>query len=432
MRQKITMIPALLISIAVIDLFAAAPCNPNACAEAKALYQFLQDISGKQILSGQESMLSDGVPSSRDRYIFERVGKYPAVYCTDFGDVGKTNLTDRRKVVSNCVKYSDSGSIIAIQYHMIQPDVADGSGFDAMHIKGSTYNKIGEILTEGSALNTEFKKRLDEIAGYFSTMQERGVAVLWRPFHEMNGDFFWWSYQDRFKELWKYTWKYLTETKKCNNLLWVFGVNHYPQGASGKAAPSYYYPGHEYVDVLSVDIYTEYGHKYEKRVHDDLRTLGGGKPIAIAENGTMPDIGAIKADQPYWTYWCTWWGFEGSNKGNTDALYNKNYSDPSVLTRDELPHDKLHSPISAAGQGLETARPPAIGRTRIVNGAYCLSVDTHGACGRIAFYSVDGKLTAAIYPSSGGVPFRCVPSGIYAAKASDGNMSTLRLVTIQR
>ena len=160
MNQKVSMVLAALMSTAAFNLFAAAPSNPNACAEAKALYQYLQDISGKQILSGQESMFSQGAPSTCDRYIFERVGKYPAVYCTDFGDVGKTNLSDRRKVVSNCVKYSDSGSIIAIQYHMIQPDVADGSGFNAMHIKGSSYTKIGDILTVGSALNTEFWLRL--------------------------------------------------------------------------------------------------------------------------------------------------------------------------------------------------------------------------------------------------------------------------------
>src|SRR5690606_8913056 len=40
--------------------------------------------------------------------------------------------------------------------------------------------------------------------------------------------------------------------------------------------------------------------------------------------------------QPYWVYWCTWWGFEGANKGNTDALYARNYNDPAVITQDEV------------------------------------------------------------------------------------------------
>jgi hypothetical protein len=219
---------------------------------------------------------------------------------------------------------------------MIQPDLADGSGFSAMNIKGSTYTKIPDILTSGSTLNKEFNKRLDELAGYFKTLESNKIAILWRPFHEMNGDWFWWSFQDRFKDLWIYTFNYLTTTKQCNNLLWVFGVNWYASGSTGKATPEYYYPSHQYVDVLGCDFYTEYGHAYDKRVHDALRTLGGGKPIAIAENGTMPDLTTLLIEQPYWVYLSTWWGFEGSGKGNTDALYSKNYGLAAVITQDEV------------------------------------------------------------------------------------------------
>ena len=168
------------------------------------------------------------------------------------------------------------------------------------------------------------------------TLENSKIAILWRPFHEMNGDWFWWSYQDRFKDLWIYTFNYLTTTKKCNNLLWVFGVNWYSNGSTGKATPEFYYPGHQYVDVLGCDFYTEYGHSYDNRVHDALRTLGGGKSIAIAENGTMPDLTTLRTDQPYWVYWSTWWGFEGAGKGNTDALYSKNYGLSAVITQDEV------------------------------------------------------------------------------------------------
>lgn len=316
----------------------ASPSNPNAILQARQLLQYLVNISGQKILSGQESMFSDGTfPSKRDQTVKQKTGKYPALYTSDFGDVNTGNLSDRNKVVSNAIAYHAKGSIIAFQYHMIQPDLADGAGFSAMNIKGSTYTHVPEILTAGSALNTVFNKRLDELAGYFKTLETAGIAVLFRPFHEMNGDFFWWSFQDRFKELWIYEWNYLTNTKKCNNLLWVFGVNYYGAAATtSKQSPYFYYPGHAYVDVLGCDFYTTYGHSYDKRIHDELRTLGGGKPIAIAENGTMPDIPTLRATQPYWVYWSTWWGFEDAGHGNTDALYTKNYGDPSVITQDEV------------------------------------------------------------------------------------------------
>jgi hypothetical protein len=50
----------------------------------------------------------------------------------------------------------------------------------------------------------------------------------------------------------------------------------------------------------------------------------------------MPDIPTLRATQPYWVYWSTWWGFEDAGHGNTDALYTKNYGDPSVITQDEV------------------------------------------------------------------------------------------------
>ena len=209
----------------------SAPANPNANDETKRLLAYLVGISGKKILSGQESMFSDGsFHSVRDQYVKQKTGKYPAVFATDLGGQ-RTNLAQTRgQAINNMIAYHKQGSIVALQYHMVQPDVADGSGFDAMHIKGSSYTMIPEILTEGSALNQEYNKRLDELAGYFHTLESNDVAVMWRPFHEMNGDWFWWSYQDRFKDLWIYTYNYLTNAKKCNNLLWVFSVNWWGQG----------------------------------------------------------------------------------------------------------------------------------------------------------------------------------------------------------
>jgi hypothetical protein len=104
----------------------AGPANPNATAETKALLQYLVSLSGTKILSGQESMWNDGsgFSSNRDKYVYERTGKYPALYTSDFGDFGTGNLSDRSKVVSNAITYHKKGYIIAFQYHMIKPDLA--------------------------------------------------------------------------------------------------------------------------------------------------------------------------------------------------------------------------------------------------------------------------------------------------------------------
>ncbi len=296
----------------------------------------------------------------------------------------------------------------------IQPDLADGSGFSAMNIKGSTYTKIPDILTSGSALNKEFNKRLDELAGYFKTLESNKIAILWRPFHEMNGDWFWWSYQDRFKDLWIYTFDYLTKTKQCNNLLWVFGVNWYSNGSTGKAAPEFYYPGHQYVDVLGCDFYTEYGHAYDKRVHDALRTLGGNKPIAIAENGTMPDLTTLRIEQPYWVYWSTWWGFEGAGKGNTDALYTKNYSLAAVITQDEVNHTSVPAPLSEPSHG------------------NIFSLLTPNRKDRFDVYTLTGRRIALFRALRGKGVFDHASAGMYLVKSvEEGGGKAVRIVVKQ-
>lgn len=85
-------------------------------------------------------MFSDGsFPTVRDQYVKRKTGKYPAAFAPDPGDQQAPNLAQTRgQAINNMIAYHKQGSIVALQYHMVQPDVADGSGFDAMHIKGRT------------------------------------------------------------------------------------------------------------------------------------------------------------------------------------------------------------------------------------------------------------------------------------------------------
>jgi mannan endo-1,4-beta-mannosidase len=193
---------------------------------------------------------------------------------------------------------------------------------------------IDRMLSPGDPLEVEHRRRLDEVADYLEQLEAEGIAVLWRPFHEMNGDWFWWGQQARFKDLWVGMWNHFTETRQLDNLLWVFSVNYWGEGAADD--PELYYPGDAYVDVLGVDVYTEYGHSYAQSNHDGLRALAPGKPIAITENGEMPNVPALRGTQPNWVYWSTWWGFETAESGNPDSLYQAVYGDPATLTQSEV------------------------------------------------------------------------------------------------
>ena len=66
---------------------------------------------------------------------------------------------------------------------------------------------------------------LDILAAGLGELQDAGVVVLWRPFHEVNGDWFWWGGKkpETFIRVWRHMFDYFTKTKKLNNLLWVYG-----------------------------------------------------------------------------------------------------------------------------------------------------------------------------------------------------------------
>lgn len=321
------------------------PSNPAADQGAIDLLNYLYQLSGKQILSGQEQLFWDNefaphFPSSREQYVYDQVGRYPAVYSTGFGsfhhepDDGIDDADDlvlrdqilarRASVVDAVIEHAQNKSIIQLHYHMVEPSELDGTGLRT-YTNGAAYDpeNISQMLTEGTLLNQEYEKRLDEIADYLATLRDEGIPVLWRPFHEMNGPWFWWGQSTRFQELWEHQWRYFTEERGLTNLIWVFSVNHWAPDRGPEWAPATYYPGHEFVDVLGVDMYRDLGHNFDQHIYDALLRLGEQRPIAITENGQMPDLATLRVTQPRWVYWNTWYGYEDLD--TQQNLYRDNY-----------------------------------------------------------------------------------------------------------
>ena len=359
--KKILLALALLAGMASSAVI--APSDPNASAATISLYSYLQNIKGQYILSGQESMSSDlsGDTTSRDKYVHGKTGKMPAVFSANFGD----NLEEKNEqsVVDMIKKQvADYGgkTIVTLSWHADQPDIPTSEGYTGMKVSNYPTANIDSMLKSGTALNVEWLKRLDTIAGYLAQLGNANIPVIWRPFHENNGNFFWWGQQPRFKELWQQEYNYFTNTKGLHNLIWEFCSNNFAQGETwlGKN-----YPGDSYADMLSVDIYTQ-NFQFSKYMYDTLMNHAKQKPVAISENGTMPTVADLFTQGQYYVYWATWFGFEGSTvsdgePGNPDALYTSNYTDPHTITRDNInysvaPDGKKSIGVTASNGGTVT------------------------------------------------------------------------------
>lgn len=360
----------LLLGILLIALTAAygaaqskthAPVNPHASREARNLLDFLYAVKGKYTLAGQHNFSMSG--SKYDEMVHDITGKYPVVWGCDFSfnvfgenahkfqHCGPMNLTDplepfafnglapdkvRAQMIEEAISQYKKGHIITLMWHHCPPqygDSCDGSKVWAMENR-PTPAEWDSLVTEGTQANDQWKKQADGIAFYLKQLQKAKVPVMWRPYHEMNGVWFWWCNQkgeQGFPRLWKMMYHYFTDVHQLNNLIWVWNTNA-PRDLKNDEAFAYelFFPGREYVDVLAADVYRQ---DYKQSHHDDLMKLAGGKLIALGEVGQVPTVEQLEA-QPHWSWFMTWGYFISKYNKSEDvkAIYNH----PAVLTLDEI------------------------------------------------------------------------------------------------
>jgi len=96
------------------------------------------------------------------------------------------------------------------------------------------------------------------VADFFADLKDKDgkpIPVLFRPFHEHTGSWFWWGAAqctpEEYIRLWKMTFDYLTETKQVNNLIWTYS----PASVISEEKYLERYPGNEFVDMLGFDSY---------------------------------------------------------------------------------------------------------------------------------------------------------------------------------
>jgi mannan endo-1,4-beta-mannosidase len=320
---------------------AAKPVTPNASPEAVALLEYLNSISGKQTLTGQHSVPMLG--SLRLPSVEKRVGKYPALFGQDFGFSAPgtwDGINYRQQIVDEAIRRNSEGFIITLMWHAVRPTEDEPVTFRESIQAELTDDEWQELTTPGTPLNERWKSQVDVIAWHLKQLRDAGVPVLWRPYHEMNGDWFWWGKKpgdNGYRKLWRMLYDRLVNFHKLNNLVWVFNGNETRENVDPYTE---YYPGHDVVDVLATDIY---GTGYAPAQYDELLALAGDKPIAIGECGQVPTP-EILAKQPRWVWFMLWGEPGGGGWRPGGDPFRQTYESSQALTLDELPWATVKSP----------------------------------------------------------------------------------------
>jgi mannan endo-1,4-beta-mannosidase len=296
------------------------PVNPTATPEARELLKYLYSLSGEKILSGQHNYGHELTRSTDS--IIAITGKTPVIWGSDISSMSENLFEEAKRQYKN-------GAIITLMYHQVKPFHHDSMGFSRSVQGMVTDEQWEQIITPGTEYHTMWLEKIDQRAEFLKKFRDAGIPVLWRPYHEMNGMWFWYGNrpgENGIQKLWKIMYDRYVNHHRLNNLIWVWNANA-PRDWKDDEAYAYelFYPGHEYVDILAADIYKN---DYKQSHHDQLAELGEGKIIALGEVGVLPTP-EILAQQPKWTWFMCWARFPWTH--NTREQVKALYNDQRVL-----------------------------------------------------------------------------------------------------
>jgi mannan endo-1,4-beta-mannosidase len=362
--------------------FDGLPSNPNATGDAAAVLAYIADLSrgpykgtiAAQSCDAGNEICANPVPSG-NAYAANSYGRLVKTLHDQTGKwVGMINLDyECEKIFSpdqlsqgnkSLIDYWNAGGLVQVTFCPLSPwlndesDIAGNPGVwtEAFYTSGVD---LKLLLDPASPLHAIWMRKLDRIAAALTELRDAGVVVLWRPLQECTGGWFWYGSASHssdpapFVDLWRDMYRYFTDVKKLDNLLWVYAPAACGgSSASGRKPVDWIYPGAEYVDIVAGTSYNDGLYVVDYRTY-----IAMGKPLGMSEygptnvtaNGSFDDrkyIDTLKSRYPRIAYWVTWanWCSGWSNGASTYVLMafvsnryaNEMMNDPSVIDRDEI------------------------------------------------------------------------------------------------
>jgi len=225
------------------------------------LETLLKEIAPKATMFGHQDDMAYGMGWNglyNESDVKRVTGSFPAVFGWDLGKIGnKANIDDVPfdSIRSYIIRAYEMGGINTISWHAFLPTDSTSPWV--------VKNKVVEQLLPGGKQHSALIHQLDLIADFLKTLKGKNgenIPYIFRPWHEMDGSWFWWGKDhcttEEYKQLYRFTIDYLRNVKGITSML----VGYSPDRNFYSAEEYYtYYPGDEYVDLLGIDDYWDLG-----------------------------------------------------------------------------------------------------------------------------------------------------------------------------
>lgn len=270
--------------------FVFGQIDKNATNETKALYKNLKDISKKHILFGHQHALEygHGWSGGLDRSDVKSVcGSHPAVIGVDFSGLSgrpKEDIEKYKEVMcKNVIATYERGGVTTVSWHFSNP--ASEGGF---YWKEGVSAPAISLIKEGGSHHQQYIEILKTIADFAHSVKAKDgklAPMIFRPFHEFDGDWFWWGKphcsREDFIEVWKFTVSYLRDNLGVHNLIYAFSPDN-----KFNTEEEYLerYPGDDYVDLVGMDNYGDFGRDGKYNLEMGVKKLKIISDYAIKKN----------------------------------------------------------------------------------------------------------------------------------------------------
>lgn len=312
------------------------PCNPHALPCVHRMMDYLGQLSGHGILTGQHTK-TRGMEELR--HIEEVTGKQPAllgfellayspnINYADTDDECMEEVANNYGTLRQAWAWAARKGVITMTWHWFSPLGGRGKSF----FTDNTDFDAAKALVDGTPENRALLSDMDVMAGLLRPFRDAGVPILWRPFHEGDGNWFWWGAKgpETVKGLYRLMFDRFTRMHRLDNLIWVWNS---PVAAC--------YPGDDAVDIISRDMYPPahaHGAQMDKLL--DLQKITAQPKIAlIGETGTIPSAAALEEERTAWVSYMTWCGgFCLTEEFTDNEALRAMYGHPWAITKDRLP-----------------------------------------------------------------------------------------------
>lgn len=239
--------------------------DKKATAETNALFKNLHQLAKAHTLFGHQHAMEygHGWMGDENRSDVKSVtGSHPAVIGIDLSNFsGRSSEAIEQAKTANRKVAADTynrGGVITLAWHFNNPVSAGG-----FYWKDSVSLPAVKYIIPGGEAHEQYKAILTTIGNWANTTKGADgklVPMIFRPFHEFDGGWFWWGKphctREEFISLWRFTVSYLKDSLGVHNFIYAFSPDN---NFSTEAVYLERYPGNDYVDLVGVDNYGDMG-----------------------------------------------------------------------------------------------------------------------------------------------------------------------------